>query len=309
MPKLNVIFCGAGEFGLPTLQAMVDAGHRIVGVYSQPDRPAGRGKSLTPTPIMRYALDHQLPAQRTSDINVETLPPADVMVVIAFGQKISQVATEHARLGAVNLHASRLPRHRGAAPINWAIICGDRCSGNSIIRLAPRMDAGAVLAMSSVEIGELETAGELHDRLALDGAPLMLSTLKNLSDGAATEMPQDESLATHARKLSRELSALDFNLPAESLCRRVRGMHPWPGCRVRLRTAAGVETARITLVRARPLCGNSAPGFIDHQGRVGTSNGLMEVVEVQPEGRKPMSLQAFRNGHPWEAGMRIEALQ
>src|SRR4051812_41089224 len=170
MTLLRIIFAGAGEFGIPTLRALRGAGHEIVCVMTQPDRPAGRGRTLSPTPLAQAALDLGLDVHRTADINKEALPPADVMVVIAFGQKIGEHQVHHPRLGSVTLHSSRLPRHRGAAPINWAILSGDKISGNSIIRLAPKMDAGAILAQSELTIGKLETAGGLHDRLAEDGA-------------------------------------------------------------------------------------------------------------------------------------------
>src|SRR5689334_18777973 len=156
MENLQLIFAGAGEFGLPTLEALVNAGHQIGLVVSQPDRPAGRGRKLTPTPIAQFALDRGLPLERTDDINALPLPPADVMVVIAFGQKIAANVVNHPRLGSVNLHSSRLPKYRGAAPINAAILAGENITGNSIIRLAQKMDAGAVLGQSSIEIGELE---------------------------------------------------------------------------------------------------------------------------------------------------------
>src|SRR5580765_6667880 len=160
---LKILFAGSGEFGLPTLRAVQSAGHEIVRVFSQPDRPAGRGRKLTPTPIAQYAIEQNLPVTRTANLNTESLPPADVMVVIAFGQKIADNVVHHPRLGSVNLHASRLPKYRGAAPINAAILAGETVAGNSIIRLAQKMDAGAVLTQSTIEIDGLETAGELHD--------------------------------------------------------------------------------------------------------------------------------------------------
>jgi methionyl-tRNA formyltransferase len=207
----------------------------------------------------------------------------------------------------VNLHASILPKYRGAAPINWAIIRGERVAGNSVIRLAPQMDAGAVLGHSSLDIGELETTGELHDRLAADGAPLMLKVLSQLGDGTAVETPQDESQATIAPKLSRESSKLDLTRPADELARQIRGMYPWPGCRVRLVDAPGEELARVTLVRVRPAGdAQTAPGSIDAEGFISTGSGALEVVELQPEGKRPMSITAFRNGHRWDAKMRVE---
>ena len=306
---LRLIFSGSGEFGLPTLRALLDAGHDITQVVSQPDRPAGRGQAMTPTPIAAFAASKNLPLLKTANINTEVLPPADATVVIAFGQKIGEAAVHHPRLGSVNLHASILPKYRGAAPINWTIIRGERVAGNSVIRLAARMDAGAVLGQSSLEIGELETAGELHDRLAADGAPLVLRVLEQLAAGTAVETPQDEALATIAPKLSRASSKLDLSRPAEEIARQIRGMYPWPGCRVRLVDQGGQESARVTLVRARHAGeARGASGTIDADGFVCTGSGALEVVELQPEGKRPMSLAAFRNGHRWEAKMRLEAV-
>ncbi|MDB5288964.1 MAG: Methionyl-tRNA formyltransferase, partial [Phycisphaerales bacterium] len=154
--SLRIIFSASGEFGVPTLEALLRSRHQIVQVVSQPDRPAGRGRGLTPTPVSQAALAASLPLLRTDNINAEKLPDADVMDVIAYGQKIAEHVVHHPRLGSINLHASRLPRYRGAAPINWAIINGETVTGNSVIRLAQKMDAGAVLALSEVVIGETE---------------------------------------------------------------------------------------------------------------------------------------------------------
>jgi methionyl-tRNA formyltransferase len=306
---LQIIFAGAGEFGLPTLRAIVEAGHPVVHVFSQPDRPAGRGRRLAPTAITQFALDHNLPVTRTEDINAEVLPPADLMVVIAFGQKIAESVTNHPRLGSVNLHASRLPKYRGAAPINRAIIDGEAETGNSIIRLAQRMDAGAVLGMSRVAIGELETAGELHARLAQDGAPLMLQVIDELATGRAREEAQDESQATRAAKLSRGSSRIDWSRPADAIARQIRGMYPWPGCRVRLVDPNGAEVDRLTLVRARKAHDSgSQGGFITNGGKVLAGEAAVEIVEVQPEGKRPMPLTAYRNGHRWDPGFRLESL-
>lgn len=310
MSPLRIIFSGSGEFGIPTLTALLDAGHEVVRVISQPDRPAGRGRTLTPTPVAALAAARGLPLLTTSNINAEQLPPADAMVVIAFGQKIGEPAVRHARLGSINLHASLLPKYRGAAPINWAIIRGERVTGNSVIRLANRMDAGAVLGQSRLEIGELETAGEVHDRLSVDGAPLVLRVLDELSRGVAVETPQDESQATLAPKLSREQSKLDFARPAADIASQVRGMYPWPSCRVKVTDDAGEDLGRATLVRCRATTGaGSAPGVISGSGHIGAASGqAIEVVEIQPEGKRPMPLIAYRNGHRWNAGLRVESI-
>jgi methionyl-tRNA formyltransferase len=311
MNGLRIIFAGSGEFGLPVLQSLLASGHELALVVSQPDRPAGRGRDLTQTPITRAAIAHSLPVLRTADINVETLPPADLMLVIAFGQKISETIVRHPRLGSINLHASKLPRYRGAAPINWAIINGEEVTGNSVIRLAPRMDAGAILAQSSVPIGELETAGELHDRLAVDGVELVRHALDQIAVGVQVEAPQDESSVTVAPKISRAISKLDFARPAAAIARRIRGLYPWPGCRVRVLDAGDNELARLRLVRARPTVDEGdrwQPGEIMSDGAVHTTDGAIEIVEVQPDGRTPMSLADYRRGRRWHAGLHLEAI-
>lgn len=306
MSPLQIIFAGAGEFGLPSLKALVAAGHQIVQVVSQPDRPAGRGRKLTPTAIAQYALEKNLPLIRTDNINAEKLPPADLLIVIAFGQKIAEHVVHHARLGAVNLHSSRLPKFRGAAPINAAILAGETVTGNSVIRLAQKMDAGAIVGQSKLPIGELETAGELHDRLAEDGAKLLLDVVEKLATGTANESEQDHSQATLAKKLSRERTKIDWTKPAAEIADQIRGMYPWPGCRVRVIDQSGSEVGRVTLVRARAVSESFDEARITPEGIIG--GGSLQIVEVQPEGKRPMPLAAYRNGHRWEPGMRLESI-
>ena len=309
MANRRIIFAGSGEFGLPSLRAILDSDDELVQVITQPDRPAGRGRSFTPTPIGVAAESAGLPLLKTADINRETLPGADVLVVIAFGQKLAESVVNHPRLGSINLHASILPKYRGAAPINWAIIRGETTTGNSIIRLAQRMDAGAILAQSTLMIDPLETAGELHDRLAADGAPLLTKTLAALSEGRVVETPQDESLATLSPKLSRETALLDFTRPAAELAAKIRGLYPWPGCRVVVRDAAGGEIARLRLVRARAAIDEEGPrwqpGEVMMCSMISTPDGALEIVELQPEGGKPMPLSDYRRGHRWEPGLRL----
>ena len=262
--------------------------------------------------LSRLVIELKLPVLKTGDINAEALPAADLLVVIAFGQKIGEHVVSAPRLGAVNLHASRLPRYRGAAPINWAILAGETVAGNSVIRLASKMDAGAVLGMSELPIGELETAGELHDRLSQDGVGLMLRVIDDLAAGRAVEREQDHAQATLAPKLSRQSAVLDFAKPSAELARQIRGLHPWPGCRAKVLSAEGKPADSIRLVRARghaTVPGAAIPpGTISEDGRVGTGNGALELVEVQPDGKRPMSLADYRRGHAWHGGMRLEAV-
>ena len=309
MLSLRVIFAGSGEFGLPSLRAIRAAGHAVPLVISQPDKPAGRGNRVTPTPVSQYALAEGLALLRTPDINREELPPADVLVVIAFGQKIAPRVVDHPRLGSVNLHASRLPKLRGAAPINWAILRGDPATGNSVIRLAQKMDAGAILAQSLVPIGEVETAGELHDRLAQDGGPLIRSVIEALAAGGAVEVEQDHGEASLAPKISRETARLDWSASAEQVARQVRGLYPWPGCRVRIVSAEDGELNRATLARARAVPdGAGSPGTILPSGIVAAGEGGVEILELTPEGKRSMTMAAYRNGRPWPAGARLESI-
>jgi len=309
--SLSIIFAGSGEFGLPTLRALVEAGHKIVGVYTQPDRPAGRGRQLAATPIAEVAEKMGMAVTRTDDLNsISPLPSADLMVVIAFGQKISQGIANHPGLGSVNLHASLLPKFRGAAPINWAILSGEKITGNSVIRLAQRMDGGAILGQSQLAIGESETAGELHDRLAIDGAGLICRVATELAGGTATERQQDESAATVAPKLSRETAKLDWSAPAEEVARRINGLSPWPGCRVRLLGPAGAEISQLALLRAKATSASPAglPGSVMENGMIATGRGTVEVMEVQPAGKRPMPLTDFRRGHRWTAGLTLQSV-
>jgi len=321
LSDLTILFAGSGAFGVPSLARLLDRGARIATVYTQPDKPAGRGNRMTPTPVATFAGERGLNVIRTADLNAEQTPGADLLVVIAFGQKLGPDLIARPRLGAINLHASRLPRYRGAAPIHWAVINGDPTAGNSVIRLAERMDAGRVLGMSELPVGELETTGELHDRLAADGADLIEQVATELAEGRSSEVEQDHAAATRAPKLSREASAIDWSRDARSIANQIRGMHPWPGCRVRLLDSVGSPVDRLTLVRARPL----APGLPGESpasresldvgtispGKPGAKSvlcgtGELEVVELQPDGKRPMPLDAYRRGHRWEPGMRLE---
>lgn len=310
MALATILFAGSGAFGAPSLERLLQAGYPIVRVVTQPDRPAGRGRKTTPTPIGQLAENLGLDVTKTDAINTERLPAADVMVVIAFGQKISPQRAAEPKLGSINLHASRLPKYRGAAPVNWAILQGERRTGNSIIRLAERMDAGAVLGQSELVIGELETAGELHDRLAEDGATLLLHVLEQLTRGQAIQTPQDESLATLAPKLNRSATLLDWSRPATELAARIRGLSPWPGCRIRVINELDNQTFQLGLLRAAAAecSGGGEVGRINAAGQIIAGGGAVELLEVQPEGKRGMTMAQFLNGHAWPIGARVQSI-
>ena len=294
-PRLTILFAGSGAFGLPTLRALAER-HDVRRVYTQPDRPAGRGKKLTPTPVAAWAMSAGLDVVRTANFNAEELPAADAVVVIAFGQKIGQGQANAPRLGAMNLHASLLPKYRGAAPIHHALVNGETVVGNSVIRLAERMDAGDVLGQSELAVEPSETTGELHDRLADDGPGLVLRVLDELAAGTNVARAQDDAQATAAPKLSRDDARLDFAAGATAVAARINGLSPWPGCRV------SVEGHDLTLLRAAAEPGAGDPGVIDADGRIGTGDGRVRVLELQPSGKRPMDLKTYRNGRPWPAG-------
>ena len=222
---MRIVFLGAGEFGVPTL-AGLHAAHDVALVISQPDRPAGRRRKLTPTPIGQWATDHDLPLVKTDQANAPDVleqvdaADADAMVVVAFGQYLRPELVDLPRLGAMNLHASLLPRWRGASPINATLLNGDREAGNTAIRIARKMDAGAMLGQQAIPIDPMETAGELHDRLARLGPTLVLNVLSGLDAGTVAEIEQDHDAATLAPKLCRDDGWVDFAADAEAIrCR------------------------------------------------------------------------------------------
>lgn len=313
---MRLVFLGSGEFGLPTLAAL-HATHQIVGVVSQPPRPAGRQRKLTPTPIAQWALAQGLPLLEPEDVNqpdvLETIARwrAEASVVIAFGQKLAPALLDVLGQLTVNLHASLLPKYRGAAPINWALIQGETVTGVSVIGIAQRMDAGDIYAAAELTIDPLETAGELHDRLAQLGPAVMQRTLDDLAQGQLSPQAQDETQATRAPKLSRADSPLDLSLPVTALRQRIHGLTPWPGVTARL-SRAGHEPLELKLLRVRdhafPAPADPpTPGLFVSPERLVVSGGELELLEVQPPGKRPMPMTDFLRGHPIRRGDQLTA--
>ena len=288
----RVLFVGSGAFGEPTLKALAESG-QCACVVTGIDKKAGRKQRLTPTPIGECAETIGLPCIKTNDINSDKQIheiEVDMMVVIAFGQKLSESLIE--RYDAVNLHASLLPRWRGAAPIHAAIMHGDSETGVSVITLANTMDGGLVLKSKSTAIGEEETTGELHDRLALMGPEVIESVLK----GNRANLVQDESLVTYASKLSRKDSLLDLSASGETVARRIRGLSPWPSCHLMI---GGVDCK---LLNAKPVDGTGDVGEIIEGNRIACGEGSIEITELKPSGGKSMSWQEFCNGRSIQIG-------
>ena len=300
------MFLGSGAFGLPTLEALCRA-HEVVAVVSQPDKPAGRGKVLTPTPIAARAVELGIPVLKPVDVNEAGLRDAvrgfaaDAWVVIAFGQKLSRELLEG--VFAVNLHGSLLPAYRGAAPIQRAVMDGCAETGVSVISLAERMDAGLVYATRVRAIGARETSDEVHDGLALLGPEVIEDVLARRAAGTLVGAAQDESRATRARKLSKAEATADIAaLDAAAARARINGLNSWPGCTV-LAGDVPVKLLRVEECAA----GAGERGTLAADGRVNAAVGAVRVLELQPVGGKPMSVADFLNGRPKLVGCAVRA--
>lgn len=303
---MRLVFLGSGAFGVPTLRTLF-AEHEVAMVVTQPDRPAGRGGKLRPTPIAELAAQHETEVIKPERINrAEVIEhvrcvDADAWVVIAYGQKLGTRLLDG--IFAVNLHASLLPRWRGAAPIHHAVMAGDAETGNSVITLAEEMDAGDVLATTRRVIEPTQTTGELHDLLAQDGPTAVLEVLDAHRDGRVQRAVQNSSEVTLAPKLSRRDAAIDFGRSGDHVRAHINGLSPWPGCTV------DVGGTRLKLLRAGPAEGSGSPGeLLDaNSGVVACGEGAFRLVEVQPAGKKPMAFAEFARGRSIETGTLLLA--
>jgi len=307
---MNVVFFGTPEFALPTLRALIGSSrHHVVGVVTAPDRPKGRGRKLAPPPVKTLAEEARLPLLQTADVNApESIawvrrhePRAGV--VVAFGQILKKAIREIPELGCINVHASRLPSYRGAAPIHAAIRAGDRKTGVSIMKVERRLDAGPVFACRDVEIGTDENVGELAARLADVGASLLLEVLDRVEAGTAVAEPQDEAAATHVGLISAEERVVDWDRPAAEIHNHVRGLTPHPGALARFEPARG-EPFRVRITRTRliePGPGGAAPGLVialEGDGvrvQAGDGSGLV-VSRLVPAGSREMTAAEFLSG-------------
>lgn len=305
---MRVLFYGTPAFAVPTLEALLGA-HHVVGVVTQPDRPAGRGQRVTASPVKERALAAGVPVLQPPRLRDAGWPErlaeldAEIAVVVAFGQILPKAVLDVPTRGSINIHASLLPRYRGAAPIAWAIIRGETETGITTIQMDPGMDTGDTLLREATSIGPGETAGELTARLAPLGAAVILRTLADLD--ALTPMPQDHGQATLAPRLKKEDGWLPLSQPAKALVDRVRGCNPWPGAAL---TAA---TTRVLIWRAVvvPHPTTAAPGTLVRTGpgalAIATGEGLLLPVEVQPENRKTVPWEDFLRGARLGPGDRL----
>lgn len=297
---MNIVFLGSGAFGLPSLQRLAQD-HTITGIVTQPDRKAGRGGKLTATPIGAWAGEHlpDVPMIKPENINLpehrETVRgwAADAWVVIAYGQYLGMKLIEDRF--AINLHASKLPRWRGASPINSAIVSGDTTTGNSVITIDKEMDAGAVLGQSSRSINPEFTAAMLHDQLSHDGPELVLKVLQDRLHDRVEYLTQDPSQVTLAAKMSKSDGVVDFAQPARLVSARINGLNPWPSIKVGFRD----ESIKINQSKPRDLQSQEPPGTIVDaaQGLIACGDrGCIELLQVQPTNKRAMEWKAFANG-------------
>lgn len=308
--SIRTVFMGTPEFALATLQGVIEAGLNLCAVYTQPDRPKGRGNKLTPPPVKELAQQHGIPVYQPVKLRqpevveeLRALQP-DLIVVVAFGQILPKSVLEIPRYGCINVHASLLPRYRGAAPINKAILEGETVAGVTTMNMDVGLDTGAMLVKKSLQVGPEETAGELHDRLALLGREAMDETVRRLCAGTLVAEPQDDALHTYAPMLKKEDGLIDWNRSAAAIHNQVRGLDPWPGAYTLL------DGEVLKLARTLPQTAPSGePGTILAAGAQGVSiacgSGSLLVRELQLPGKKRLAASDFLRGRSLAVGSRV----
>ena len=312
---MRVVFAGTPDFSVPSLQVLIDsASADVVGVYTQPDRPAGRGKKRQYSPVKQAAMSSGIAVFQPGTLGdsdaVDQLSQlqADLMVVTAYGLLLPPTVLGLARLGCVNIHASLLPRWRGAAPIQRAIEAGDGETGISLMQMDEGLDTGPVLASAVISIDDQETGGSLHDRLAGLGGQVLRDNLELLARGELAAVPQDPHQATYAKKLSRADSPLDWKLPAQQLERKIRAFNPWPGCTL----AHGSMVIKVIEASYRETI-EGVPGQVLDSGKAGilvaTGLGALNLEKLQKPGGKPVRAADFLNGYPVSPGTMLESVR
>ncbi|MFH1615278.1 MAG: methionyl-tRNA formyltransferase [Planctomycetota bacterium] len=316
---MRLVYCGSGKFGLPCLKGIYASDNVLVHVFTQPMRTAGRGKKPKPTPVARWAAENSVLYTETADINapemVEKICSAepDLLVVAAFGQKISKEVIELPGKGAINVHGSLLPKYRGAAPVNWAIINGENETGVSIITLASEMDAGRILSQIGTIIHPNDTAETLENRLGEIAAPLLTETIAKIAAGTAKYTVQDESAVSRAPKLKKSDGYIDFNESAVRLTNLIRGLWPWPGAQADYVSRKSEKCCRVTIAQAVavPRGGGQVypSGVVDQSLNVTCGQGGLRILKIKPAGGGLMEFRDFVNGRgtsPGDLFMKID---
>ncbi len=298
----RIIFAGTPDFSVPPLRALLASPHQVVAVYTQPDRPAGRGRKLSPSPVKEVAADAGIPVyqpvnfKEPADVEALKALNADLMVVVAYGLLLPKSVLDAPRRGCVNIHASVLPRWRGAAPIQRAVLAGDKVSGVTIMQMEEGLDTGPMYLIEEVELHDSETGGSLHDRLSELGADALMKALPGILDGSSRPEPQDDSLSCYAKKLDKSEAWIDWSRPAQDIERQVRAFNPWPVAQTRF------EDANLRVWRAHAIGGVAGtPGTVMNATRSGvdvaTGDGLLRITELQLPGKRAMGAQDFINAN------------
>jgi methionyl-tRNA formyltransferase len=312
---LRVVFFGTPDFAVPTLEALLGSQHTVAGVVTQPDRPRGRGHRTTPAPVKALAADAAVPVLQPQRLNDAAFLAAlkalnaDAGVVAAYGRILTDQVLAVPQRGLFNVHASLLPRYRGAAPVHRAVIAGERETGVTIMRVVQALDAGPMLATIARPIGVNETSDDVERALARLGAALLVETLDNLAVGRVAETPQIESEATYAHKLTKEDGLVNWSSPAEHIHNLIRGLHPWPHAFTFL--GARRFILRQSQWTAERAAGTAAGTVLEATGdrlAVATGAGVLEITEIQAEGKRPMTVREFLPGHPLAPGDRFGPL-
>lgn len=309
---MRIIYMGTPEFAVSALEAIVDAGHEVVACYTQPDKAKGRSRKPVPTPVKMKAQEYDIPVYQPVKLreqeNVDRIREyePDAIVVAAYGQILPESILAVPRYGCINIHASLLPKYRGAAPIEWAIIDGEKETGVTTMYMAKGLDTGDMIERSVVPITADDTGETLHDKLAAAGAELILSTLDKLAAGTAVRTPQDDSLSCYASMLSKDMGRLDFTRPASYLERLVRGLQPWP-CAY---TSINGKSVKIYGAVATDRDDTFAPGQITEVTKksftIACAEGALLIRKLQPEGKKVMDAAAFLAGNKLAAGQSVD---
>ena len=305
---MRIVFMGTPEFAVPSLEGLVGAGHQLAGVFSQPDRPVGRHHNkLQPTPVKERALAHGIPVYQPETLRdgtalaiLQELDP-ELIVVAAYGRFLPDEILALPPKGCINVHSSLLPKYRGSAPINWAILNGERVTGVTIQRMVRDMDAGDVILQQAVKIGKTEDAAALYDRLAQLGGELLTEAVALIEAGTASRTPQDHTKATLAPMLSKEMSPVDWTRTAQEAFNHIRGLYPWPGASTTAITGEPIKLWGAQVVEQHT---DALPGTIVAAGKQGIDvacgefNHVLRILELQPPGKKRMTAAAYLAGHP-----------
>jgi methionyl-tRNA formyltransferase len=310
-PGLRVVFFGTPQFAVPTLDALLASGHTVAGVVTQPDKPRGRGQKETDAPVKARAraagLEVLQPTTLKDPAVVDALAAlgADIGVVAAYGKILTEAVLAVPRLGMINVHASLLPKYRGAAPVHRAVMAGEAATGVTIMRVVKALDAGAMLATVERAVGPNDTSDEVERDLAVLGASLLVETLDRLARGPVREVPQDDRLATYAHRLTKDDGVIDWARPADAIHNQIRGLHPWP------HAFSWLEGERLILWRSHWTADavDAVPGTIltahGDELRVATGAGTLLVTELQAEGRRAGRTRDFLAGRPLAPGLRF----